>query len=82
MQSIADVQRICASVRAIGLSRGGAQLNKHVTVCEPALCRFDNFFGVWLFWLRKRCYSHCCRMIGFSSVLGDDFGHSARGSVC
>ena len=46
MQSIADVQRICAAVRAIGLSRGGAQHNIHFTVCESALCRLGYFVGI------------------------------------
>ena len=49
------------------------------TVCESALCRLDHFLEVYLLWLRKRWYSHCFPMIRFSSVLGGDFGHSARG---
>ena len=33
----------CKAVGAIGLSRGGAQLKKQMTVCESALCRLDHF---------------------------------------
>ena len=36
-------EHLCEAVGAIGLSRGGAQLKKQMTVCESALCRLDHF---------------------------------------
>ena len=55
---------VCILVGAIGLSRGGAQLNsKYGLRVSPLPLR--SFLEMRSSWLRKRCYSHCFSMIRF-----------------